>query len=166
MRNFSFAFYAVDVGLVEGDRKTYRRAQQLVVVGEIVDPAAEAVDVQFKLTEKTFAQAQFIVIAVRRLYRQTQNFVAQRSNLRRTRDQEIFCRRRLKDAVVGSMKDNVKFSDVVRHAQPRADGVLVDQELVVIPAKSGADRPFPKPNLILHKAGLFQVRLASGEIKR
>ena len=52
MRNFDLPFGAVDVGLVEGDGKTDSGAEQLIVIGVIVDPAIENVGVKLQLTEK------------------------------------------------------------------------------------------------------------------
>ena len=93
---FEFSFGAVDVSLLERDWEADGSAEELIVVGEIVDAAAVAVDVELELAEEALAEADFVVVAVRRLYGQAQDFVAQGDDRGRAGDQEIFVGRRWK----------------------------------------------------------------------
>src|SRR5580704_1639317 len=52
------------------------------------------------------------------------------------------------------------------HAQARAYGILIHQELVVIPSQPCADRPIAQANLILHERALLKVWLAAQETER
>ena len=61
------------------------------------------------------------------------------------------------------MEDDVEAGDVVADAEARADGVLIDEELVVIPAKAGADGPFAETDFVLDEGGLLEVGLVAGE---
>ena len=62
------------------------------------------------------------------------------------------------------MENDVEARDVVADTEARADGILIEQQLVVIPAKAGADGPFTKSNLILDESGLLKIRFVSSEI--
>ena len=160
---FEFSFGAVDVGLVEGDWEADRGAEELIVVGEIVDAAAVAVDVELELAEEAFAESDFVVVAVRGFYGQAQDLVTEGDDRRRAGDQEIFVGRSLEDAVVGGVENHVELGDEIADAEARADGVLIDEQLVMIPAEAGAYREFAETDLILDKAGLFEVGLVAGE---
>src|SRR5207249_699191 len=52
---------------------------------------------------------------------------------------------------------------VASHGKTRADGILVDQKLIVVPAKSRADRPIAETNEVLHVNGLLKVGTVSSE---
>ena len=75
----------------------------------------------------------------------------------------VFVGGRLENAVVGGVEDEIEAGDVVADAETRADRVLIDEQLVVIPPKAGAHCKFAKANLILHEGGLFEIGAISGE---
>ncbi len=60
-------------------------------------------------------------------------------------------------------KNDVEAGDEIADAEARADGVLIDEQLVVIPAEAGAYREFAETDLILDEGGLFEVGLVAGE---
>ena len=106
--NFELAFGAVDVGLVEGDGEADGGAEELIVVGEIVDAAGVAVGVEADVAEEAFAEADFVVVAVGGFYGEAEDFVAEGDDGGGAGDEEIFVGRRLEDAVVGGVEDEVE----------------------------------------------------------
>src|SRR5579872_2763785 len=56
--------------------------------------------------------------------------------------------------------------EIPRHPQPRAQGVLVNQQLIVIPAQACANRPFARANEVLHKRRLLKIRTVCREAER
>src|SRR5271156_4433212 len=54
----------------------------------------------------------------------------------------------------------------MRNAQPRTYGVLIHEQLIVIPSHPGADCPVAQTDLVLHKRALLKVRLAAQETER
>jgi len=53
--------------------------------------------------------------------------------------------------------------EIARDRKARADGVLIHDELIVIPAQSGVDGPVAEVDEVLKKGRLFEVRAAAGE---
>ena len=88
--NFEFSFDAVDVGLVEGDGEADGGAEELVVVGVVVDAAVETVNVEPELAEEAFGEADLVVVAMGRLDGEAQDVVAEGDDRGRTGDQEVF----------------------------------------------------------------------------
>src|ERR1019366_3192303 len=70
---FEFAFRAVDDGFTKRYGKTDGGVEDLVVVGVVVDVAAEIVSIETELVEKAFGGAEFEVVAVGRLNREAQD---------------------------------------------------------------------------------------------
>jgi hypothetical protein len=66
VREFELAFRAVDYGLAESYGEADGGAENLVVVGVVVDVTAEIVGVEAELIEQAFAGADFEIVAVRR----------------------------------------------------------------------------------------------------
>jgi len=71
--DFDFSLGAVDDCFAEGDGKADGGAEDLVIVGVIVDVAAEVVGVEAELAEKTFGGAEFEIVSVRGLDRQAED---------------------------------------------------------------------------------------------
>ena len=139
--DFDFGLGAVDVGFAEGDGEADGGAEDLIIVGVIVDVAAEVVDVEAKLAEETLCDADFVVVAVRGLDRQAQDVGSSETTCWRAGNQNVFERWRLENAVVGGVDDEVGWRKITRDREARADGVLIDQQLIVVPAEAGADGP-------------------------
>ena len=55
--------------LVERDREADGGAEELIVVGVVVDAAIETVDVELYLAEEALGETEFVIVAVRRLNR-------------------------------------------------------------------------------------------------
>ena len=63
------------------------------------------------------------------------------------------------------MEHEICRAEIARYAEPGADRVLIDEELVVVPAEAGADRPFAQPDQVLHERGLFETEATSRELE-
>src|SRR3984957_6272883 len=146
VRQFELGFRAVDNGFPKCDRKTDGSAENLIVVGKIVDITPEVICIEAQLVEEALGRAKFEIVAVRRLDRQTQNIGIQNGYRGRTGEKNIFKGRSLKDAIVGSMNHEICRRKITRRGQSRADGVLVHDELVMVPAKTRADGPPAETN--------------------
>lgn len=92
---------------------------------------------------------------------QTQHAGVERSHLLGTGEKDVFKRRSLKDAVVGSVNDKVRIGKEMRHREARADGILIDQKLVVVPAQTGGDGPISVVDEVLYVGGLLQIRTSA-----
>ena len=55
--------------------------------------------------------------------------------------------------------------EIVRGCQPRTYCILVDQQLIVVPAQTRADGPIAKTDKILDESGLLEAGTISGEVK-
>ena len=146
VREFELGFRAIDDGFVERDGEGDRGVEDLIVIGEAVDVAAEVISVETELAEEAFAGADFEVVAVGRLDRKAKNTGVERDDTGRTGQKNIFEGRCLEDAIVGGVEDQVRRGQIPRDREARADGVLIHHELVVIPAEAGADGPFAEVN--------------------
>ena len=60
------------------------------------------------MAEEAFAEADFVVVAVGGFYGEAEDFVAEGDDGRGAGDEEIFGGRRLEDAVVGGVEDEVQ----------------------------------------------------------
>ncbi len=60
---------------------------------------------------------------------------------RRAGQKYVFEGRRLEDAVIGGVNIQADGGEVARDGDTRAHRVLVHQQLVVVPAETGVDRP-------------------------
>jgi len=58
------------------------------------------------------------------------------------------------------VNDQVRCGEIARDRKARADGVLIHDELIVIPAQSGVDGPVAEVDEVLKKGRLFEVRAA------
>ena len=141
VRNFDFGFGAVDDGFAESYGEADGGAEDLIVIGVIVDVAAEVAGVEAKLAGKSLAGPELKVIAVRRFDWQAQDVGIERDDLRRTGKKNVLERRRLKNAVVRSVNDQIGRGKETGDGKARADGVLIDEELIVVPAEAGVDGP-------------------------
>ena len=54
----------------------------------------------------------------------------------------------------------------MRDGKPRADGVLIEEQLVVVPAQAGIEGPVAEVDQILDEGGLFEVRTAASKTRR
>src|SRR5580658_9395752 len=73
VRKFDFAFSAVEDGLFECNGKADAGVEDLVVIGIVVDGAAENVGIEAELAEKALARTPFEIVAVRGLHWQAQD---------------------------------------------------------------------------------------------
>ena len=101
---------------------------------------------------------------MRRFYGQAQNFGIQGRDFGGTGQQNVFEVGSLKNPVIGCMQHEIGRMEIARDSQARTHRILVDQQLIVVPAKTGADGPFAKADEILHESGLLEVRAISGEV--
>ena len=67
----------------------------------------------------------------------------------------------MKDAIVGRVHDQIRFRKEPRDRKARADGVLVDEELIVVPAETGVDGPISQADQILNVGRLLEIRTAA-----
>src|ERR1700730_2200969 len=63
------------------------------------------------------------------------------------------------------MDDQIGRWKIAGGRKARTDGVLIHDQLVVIPAKAGVDGPLAEMNQILEKARLFEIGTIAGEGK-
>ena len=61
------------------------------------------------------------------------------------------------------MHDQIGRMEIARDSQARTYGILVHQELIVVPAKTRADRPFAKADKILNEGRLLEAGTIAGE---
>jgi hypothetical protein len=85
--------------------------------------------------------------------------------LRGVREEDVLEGWGLEDAVPGKMQDEVAGGEVAGQGEARADGLLVDQELVVIPAEAGAKGPMVEVDEVLDPRGLIYLGALAGEGK-
>ena len=116
---FQFAFNAVNVRFRESDWEANGGAQELIVVGIVIDATRESVGVKAELAEKTFGETSFVIISVGWLNGDVQHFVAKLRDGSGTGEQNIFAGRRLENAVVGRVEDQVQFRNGVRNGKTR-----------------------------------------------
>ena len=64
------------------------------------------------------------------------------------------------------MEHEICRAEIARYAKTGADRVLIDEELIVIPAEASADRPFAQPDQVLHERGLLETEAASRKLER
>src|SRR5580693_9409041 len=105
--DFDFGFGAIDDGFAESYGKADGGAEDLIVIGVIVDVAAEVAGVEAKLAAKRLAGSKFEVVAARRFDGQAQDVGIEGDDLLRTGQENVLERRGLKNAVVGSVHDQV-----------------------------------------------------------
>lgn len=55
------------------------------------------------------------------------------------------------------MKNKIRGRKKAGESEARAESVLVDEELVMVPAETGAGGPFAEANLVLDERGLFEI---------
>ena len=89
------------MALFEGDGEADGGVENLIVVGVVVDVAAEIVGVEAELIEKAFGGTELEVVAVGRLDRQAEDGWFERLNLSGAGEQDVLEGWSLKDAVVG-----------------------------------------------------------------
>src|SRR5580658_934199 len=61
------------------------------------------------------------------------------------------------------MQNEIGGWEVARNRKARVHSVAVEQKLIVIPTKAGADGPIAEANEILHVSGLLEIRMISRE---
>src|ERR1700679_2435782 len=55
------------------------------------------------------------------------------------------------------MEDQVRGRKIAGNGKAGLQGLLVEQELLMVPAQAGADGPVFEPQLVLNECGLFEV---------
>jgi hypothetical protein len=88
----------------------------------------------------------FIIVAERRLDREPKYVRVKRNDLRRTGEKNVFERRSLKGAVVRGVQNNIRGGKISCDAQARADRILIDQQLIVVPTQAGVEGPLAEPD--------------------
>ena len=63
------------------------------------------------------------------------------------------------------MENDVGGGKISGHRKPRAYGALIHEQLVVIPANTRVNTPFPKMDHVLQESRLLQVRVVAVERK-
>ena len=56
----------------------------------------------------------------------------------------------MENAVVGGVDNQVGIGEIAGDGEARAGGILIHDELIVVPAKAGADGPFTEVDEILN----------------
>ena len=112
---------------------------------------------------EAFAQAAFVVVPSGWLDGQSQELIAERVDLSGAGDEDVFKGRSLKDAIVGGVQHHVERWQVAANREARAKRILIEEKLIVVPAKAGADRPIAEADEIFDEGRLFEVRTAGGE---
>src|SRR5277367_1779765 len=165
--DFDFRFRAINIGFCECDWKTDGGVRDLVVVGIVVYETTEVVGVEFNFAEKDFCQASFVVVPFRGLHGQTKEISGVQSLGRgkRTGKQDVLERWRLENAVVGKMQHQTGGWEKASDRQTRLDGLFVQDELIVIPAKAGVNGPISEADQILGEGGLFKAGACSQKAK-
>ena len=165
------SFRAVDDRLAKRDGKADRRVVDLIVVGIISHVAQVVVRVDAQIAAERLRHARFVIVALRRYHRQLNDIGIDQVNLERTRKQQVLERRRLEDAVIREVREQSELREVARDGNPRIDRLLVDDQLIVVPAQAKIQRPVSQANQVLHKRRLLQVlartliRVSSGEVE-
>lgn len=158
IRDGQLAFRAVDDGFTEGDGKADGGAVDLVVIGVVVDVAAEVIDVHLEVLAEDGAETALVVIAFRGLDGQAEEIRGVDGlNLGGAGKQKVFKRRRLEDAVVGEVEDGVQARNVAGDGEARLKLPVVEDELVVVVAQTGGDGPVMKMYQVLNVGGLFKI---------
>src|SRR5580658_2093489 len=163
VREFEFPFRAVKNGFIECDWKTDTGVENLVVIGVVVDGAAENVRVEAELAEKALAGAPFEIVAVRGLHGQAQDIGFEGLHLGGTGEQDVLERRGLKDEILREVDAPPGLGKITSHCETRADRVLIVKERVVVPAQAGVDGPVAEVNEVLNVGSLFEVGTRAGE---
>src|SRR5580704_5268125 len=94
---------------------------------------------------------------MRRLYREAEKIGIERSKQGGTGEKNIFKKRSLKNAVVRSVENKIRGRKKPGQGEAWAESVLVDEELVMVPAETGAGGPFAETNLVLDERRLFEI---------
>ena len=128
-----------------------------IVVGVVGDVAPVDVDVEAHALSEGLAKAAFVVISAGRLDGKAEKVIAERFNLRRAGDEDVLEGWSLKDAVVGGVQHQVERWQKTADGDAGAEGVLIEEELIVVPAEAGADRPFAEADHIFDEGGLLKV---------
>src|ERR1035437_796077 len=114
------ALRTVDDGLSEGDGEADGRAFDLVVVGVVVDEAAEVVRVELEMTSEDGAEAPFVVVAFGGLDRQAKEVSwIDGLNLRRAGEEDVLKGWRLENTIIGKVQDRVGGGEVARDGEAR-----------------------------------------------
>ena len=108
--------------------------------------------------EERLREAGLVEVAARGRHRQPDHLVAQRIDRFGAGEQQVLDRRRLKRAVVRSPKHEIGRGPRPRDGDARAEGVVVDDEMVAIPAQAGVHRPRPAADLILDEERVTRDR--------
>src|ERR1700722_5944449 len=101
--NLDLSLGAVKDSFAEGNGEADSGAENLIVIGVVVDIAAEVVHVEAQLIGKILCGPHFDVVAVRGFHRQPQHVRIERDHLLRTGEQNVLERRSLENSVVRSM---------------------------------------------------------------
>src|SRR5277367_6788083 len=161
-----FSFRAVKDGFAECYGEADRRIVDLIVIGVVIHVTAENVSVQPELLEEGLGQTDFVIISLRRLNGKLQGDRVQGCGCSGTGEQDVFEGGGLKNAIVREMQDDARRREIARDGQARLERLAVQQKLIVIPSKSGIDRPVAQPDQILNEGGLLEVRAAGLKAKR
>src|SRR5579864_1386505 len=99
-RQFELAFSAVNGSFTKRNRKTDGCIQQKVIVGVVVEVAAEIVRVELELSGERLGRAEFVIVAARRFHWQTEHVLVQTCHGGRTGKKDVLKRGSLKRPIV------------------------------------------------------------------
>ncbi len=166
MRGLELDLDAAHLAAIEGDGEAHAGVQQQVVIGVVADIAMEVAGIEAGDASDGLGESRFVVVGAGSVQRQVEAVVVQGDHLRSGRNQEVFPRRCAEYAVVGRVQHQTRAGQAVRDAEPRAEGMLVNQQAVMVEAQAGAEGQAAEPDQILRIGGLLAVLGASVEPQR
>src|SRR5260370_26340082 len=126
-------------------------------MGVLAKIPAENVGIQTQLAKECLRHSAFVKVPASRPHRQSQHGIADGIEKRRTRKKQIFDCRCLKNAIVGSMDQQVDCRHESRHADSRTPRRLMNYKSIVLESQASADVPPPKSYLVLYVNGRLDI---------
>src|SRR5580692_4692058 len=148
-------FGAVDDGFIKGDRITDGGIQKLIVVGIVPHVAPVDVHIKAELFRESLGHSTFEVVAVGGLHGEAKETRIKRRHLRGAGEQDVFEDGRLEDTIVSHVKNQIVLGKGAAKRYAGAESILIEQKLVMIPAKTRADGPLIEMNFIFNECRLL-----------
>src|SRR5271169_6528414 len=120
MWHFEAQLFAKDAGLGKRNGKADAGIKKNVVVGKIVKIAAEDICVEPQMTAESRGDTEFVIISAGGLNGQADDNWTYGLEEGRTGEEQVFERRRLEDAVIGGVDQEVQGRDIARNANSGA----------------------------------------------
>ena len=155
-------------GAAERNRETDARIQQQVIVGDVRHAPVEAGHVDSSPAGNRLRETRFEEVSVRGRNRQARRLRAKALEFVGARDQQVLDRRRLKCPIVRSAEHEILRRPRPGDSKARAEGLVIDNEAVVIPPQPGIDGPRTAADLVLHEQRLLAIvtPIRKGEVQR